>query len=143
MKAIFSINHIFPLFPFPYILQPHQPHPLFLPFPPHQPQKTNQNITKGVKQVKQTDLNARFLFLAPPSLEILEKRLRGRATENEEGLRRRLDQARREMEFSQTPGAHDRIVVNDDLETAYRELRDFVFDGVGEKREGETDVGLS
>ncbi len=93
--------------------------------------------------MKKTDLNARFLFLAPPSLEILEKRLRGRATEDEDGLQRRLDQARREMEFSRTPGAHDRIVVNDDLETAYRELRDFTFNGDGEKREGEHEVGGS
>lgn len=85
--------------------------------------------SKGVKQVKHTDLNARFLFLAPPSLEILEKRLRGRATENEDGLRRRLEQARREMEFAQTPGVHDAIVVNDDLDTAYRELCGFVFNG--------------
>ncbi|KAI9756355.1 MAG: guanylate kinase [Lichina confinis] len=82
---------------------------------------------EGVKQVKHTDLDARFLFLAPPSLETLEKRLRGRATEDEEGLAKRLDQARREMDYAQTPGVHDTIVVNDDLDTAYKELRDFVF----------------
>jgi guanylate kinase len=39
-----------------------------------------------VKQVKRTDLNARFVFLAPPSLEELEKRLRGRGTETEDSL---------------------------------------------------------
>ncbi|KAJ5602157.1 hypothetical protein N7510_011691 [Penicillium lagena] len=83
---------------------------------------------EGVKQVKRTDLNARFLFLAPPSLEELEKRLRGRGTESEDSLRQRLAQARNELEYAQQPGAHDKIVVNDDLETAYTDLRDWVVD---------------
>lgn len=84
---------------------------------------------QGVKQVKLTDLNARFMFLSPPSLEELEKRLRGRGTETEESLSKRLTQAKNEMEFSTQPGAHDKIVVNDDLEKAYVELRDWVVDG--------------
>jgi guanylate kinase len=82
-----------------------------------------------VKQVKKTDLNARFLFLAPPSVEELEKRLRGRGTETEESLRKRLTQAKNELEYAQQPGAHDKVVVNDDLETAYKELRDYIVDG--------------
>ncbi|KAL5334072.1 P-loop containing nucleoside triphosphate hydrolase protein [Aspergillus crustosus] len=84
---------------------------------------------EGVKQVKKTDLNARFLFLAPPSVEELEKRLRGRGTETEESLQKRLTQAKNELSFAQQPEAHDKIVVNDDLETAYKELRDFIVDG--------------
>ncbi|KAJ5799145.1 uncharacterized protein N7518_001213 [Penicillium psychrosexuale] len=84
---------------------------------------------EGVKQVKLTDLNARFLFLAPPSLEVLEQRLRGRGTETEESLQKRLTQAQNELEYAKLPEAHDRIVVNDDLEKAYVELRDWVVDG--------------
>ncbi|KAI9370943.1 guanylate kinase [Aspergillus egyptiacus] len=84
---------------------------------------------EGVKQVKKTDLNARFLFLAPPSVEELERRLRGRGTETEESLQKRLTQARNELEFAKQPGAHDKIVVNDDLEKAYTELRDYIVDG--------------
>ncbi|KAL2011826.1 hypothetical protein VTN00DRAFT_4544 [Thermoascus crustaceus] len=84
---------------------------------------------EGVKQVKRTDLNARFLFLAPPSLEELERRLRGRGTESEESLKKRLAQAKNELEYSQQPGAHDKIVVNDDLEKAYTEMRDWIVDG--------------
>ncbi|KAJ5297988.1 hypothetical protein PENANT_c012G06344 [Penicillium antarcticum] len=84
---------------------------------------------EGVKQVKKTDLNARFLFLAPPSLEELEKRLRGRGTETEDSLQKRLAQAHNELEYSKQEGAHDKIVVNDDLEKAYVELRDWVVDG--------------
>ncbi|KAF7714714.1 Guanylate kinase [Penicillium ucsense] len=84
---------------------------------------------EGVKQVKNSDLNARFLFLAPPSMEELERRLRSRGTETEDSLRQRLDQAVNELEFAKQPGAHDKIVVNDDLEKAYTELRDWVVDG--------------
>jgi len=79
--------------------------------------------------VKRTDLNARFLFLAPPSLEELERRLRGRGTESEESLKKRLAQAKIELEYSKQPGAHDKIVVNDDLDKAYREMRDWIVDG--------------
>lgn len=81
-----------------------------------------------MKQVKKTDLNARFLFLAPPSLEELEKRLCGRKTETDESLGKRLEQAKNELEFSKLPGSHDKVVVNDDLERAYAELRDWVVD---------------
>mgnify|MGYP000973331561 CR=1 FL=1 len=79
--------------------------------------------------MKRTDLNARFLFLAPPSLEELERRLRGRGTESEESLKKRLAQAKIELEYSKQPGAHDKIVVNDDLDKAYREMRDWIVDG--------------
>ncbi|KAE8321034.1 P-loop containing nucleoside triphosphate hydrolase protein [Aspergillus sergii] len=83
---------------------------------------------EGVKQVKRTDLNARFMFLAPPSVEELELRLRGRGTESEESLSKRLAQAKNELEYAKEPGAHDKIVVNDDLEKAYTELRDWIVD---------------
>ncbi|KAE8136146.1 P-loop containing nucleoside triphosphate hydrolase protein [Aspergillus pseudotamarii] len=83
---------------------------------------------EGVKQVKRTDLNARFMFLAPPSVEELERRLRGRDTESEESLSKRLAQAKNELEYAKEPGAHDKLVVNDDLEKAYAELRDWIVD---------------
>ena len=60
-------------------------------------------------------------------MEVLEKRLRGRGTEKEESIQKRLAQARNELEYSETPGVHDLIIVNDDLENAYTELEEFVF----------------
>lgn len=74
-------------------------------------------------------MNARFLFLAPPSLEELERRLRGRQTETEDSISKRLAQAKNELEFAKEPGVHDKIVVNDDVEKAYASLRDWVVDG--------------
>ncbi|KAI4289571.1 MAG: hypothetical protein L6R35_001167, partial [Caloplaca aegaea] len=84
---------------------------------------------EGVKQVKKTDLNARFLFLSPPSIEVLEQRLGGRGTEDRVSLRKRLEQAEKEMAFSKEDGVHDRVVVNDELEKAYKEVEKWVIDG--------------
>ena len=82
---------------------------------------------QGVKAVKLTDLNGRFLFISPPSVESLRKRLTGRGTETEESLNKRLAAATAEMEYAES-GAHDKIIVNDDLEKAYAELKEFIFD---------------
>lgn len=82
---------------------------------------------EGVKQIKSSGIPARYVFVAPPSEEELERRLRGRGTESAESVQRRLDQAKLELEYSKTPGVHDKVIVNDDLETAYKELEDFVY----------------
>ena len=54
---------------------------------------------QGAELVKKSDLNARFVFVAPPSYDELEKRLRGRGTETEEKLQVRLKNARGEMGY--------------------------------------------
>jgi len=63
---------------------------------------------------------ANYVFIAPPSLEVLERRLAARGTESPESLALRLKNARVELEAA---GEFDFIVVNDDLERAYEELR--------------------
>jgi len=85
--------------------------------------------SQGVKQVKKTDLQARFLFLSPPSIPVLEQRLRGRGTETDESLQKRLEQAEREIEFSREEGVHDMVIVNNDLDTAYREVEAWIVNG--------------
>ncbi|KAK3196634.1 guanylate kinase [Lecanicillium sp. MT-2017a] len=82
---------------------------------------------EGVKQIKQSSISARYIFIAPPSTEALETRLRGRGTETEASVQKRLDQAKNELEYSKIPGVHDIIIVNDDLETAYKELESYVY----------------
>lgn len=81
---------------------------------------------EGVKQVKNSHLNAIFVFINPPSIEELEKRLRGRNTETEESLQKRLNTARKELEYGLKPGNFDVIVHNHSFKEAYHELRDFV-----------------
>lgn len=81
---------------------------------------------EGVKQVKKaSDLAGRFLFVAPPDMATLESRLRSRGTESEDQIQKRLAQAKVEMEASTTPGLHDKIIVNDDLDSAYTQLKQF------------------
>jgi len=82
---------------------------------------------QGVKQIKQSSISARFVFIAPPSTGELERRLRGRGTEAEASVQKRLAQAEKELEYSRTPGVHDVIIVNDDLDKAYQELEEFVY----------------
>lgn len=60
-------------------------------------------------------------------MEILESRLRGRGTEKEDSIQKRLLQAKNELEYSKTEGVHDIIIVNDDLEKAYTEMEEFIF----------------
>ncbi len=55
------------------------------------------------------------IFIQPPSLEELERRLRGRGTETEEKIKIRLGKAEEEMEQGKS---FDELIVNDDLETA-------------------------
>jgi len=80
---------------------------------------------QGVKQIKNTNLNPLYVFIHPPSVDDLEKRLRGRGTETEESLQRRLAAAKAEMEFG-TPDNFDKVVVNDDVDKVEGELVDFL-----------------
>ncbi|KAF5653155.1 guanylate kinase [Fusarium sp. NRRL 25303] len=81
---------------------------------------------EGVKKMKASDLVARYVFLSPPSLETLEARLWERGTEDEASISQRLAQAKLELEFAETE-VHDIIIVSGDLDEAYRQLEDFVF----------------
>ncbi|XP_067001664.2 guanylate kinase isoform X2 [Anabrus simplex] len=81
---------------------------------------------QGVEQVKKTDLNPLYIFVKPPSLNALESRLRGRGTETEESLERRLNTAKEELEYGEKPGNFDFILVNDNLEKSYEQLRTFI-----------------
>lgn len=62
------------------------------------------------------------IFIMPPSLEDLERRLRERRTNSEDDIRRRLDRASAEM---QRIHEYDHVIVNDDVETATRKLIEF------------------
>lgn len=74
---------------------------------------------QGALNVRHVYPDAVLVFIEPPSMEVLEQRLRGRGTEDEASLELRLSNARREMEFAPR---YDARVVNDDAEVASREL---------------------
>ena len=75
------------------------------------------------------DLNARYVFIKPPSLDVLRERLVGRNTETSESLQARLKAAEEELAYADQEGSHDIIIVNDDLETAYEKFKNFMVGG--------------
>nr|XP_010344143.1 guanylate kinase isoform X1 [Saimiri boliviensis boliviensis] len=83
---------------------------------------------QGVRNIKATDLRPIYISIQPPSLHVLEERLRQRNTETEESLEKRLAAARADMESSPTPGKEpglfDVVIINDSLEQAYKELKE-------------------
>lgn len=74
---------------------------------------------QGAFQVLDKLPQAKLVFIAPPSIEELERRLRGRGTETEEVIAQRLANAKGEMDASKD---YDFVIVNDDLERATKEL---------------------
>ncbi len=74
---------------------------------------------QGCRQVKEKMPEAVTVFLVPPSLEELERRLRGRGTDSEEKILKRLETARVEM---QSAPEYDHVVVNDLVDRAAGEI---------------------
>ena len=65
-------------------------------------------------------------LVAPPSFEDLEKRLRGRGTETEDKIEIRLKNARGELAYLDKKDFWDAIIVNDDLDKAYKSLKEIL-----------------
>lgn len=74
---------------------------------------------EGARQVRRSFPEAQQLFVAPPSLEELERRIRGRASDSEEAIARRLERARVELAAA---AEFDAVVLNADLDQALAEL---------------------
>ena len=77
--------------------------------------------TKGALNVKKLMPEATLIFIAPPSLEELEARLRGRHTETEEAIQKRLASIKSEIENSKH---YDYVVVNDTVENAVKRIEE-------------------
>lgn len=79
--------------------------------------------TQGAGQIKEKCREAVFIFIMPPSLEILEERLRNRKSDNEDEIKKRMRRARDEI---RDYTMYDYIIVNRDFERALTELRSIV-----------------
>jgi guanylate kinase len=75
--------------------------------------------TKGARAVRDSEPSAVTIFIAPPSFDELERRLRDRATESSGEIEERLELAREQM---QEADDFDYVVLNDDVERAVTEL---------------------
>ncbi|MBQ9518687.1 MAG: guanylate kinase [Firmicutes bacterium] len=78
---------------------------------------------QGALQVKQNYPEATLIFLLPPSMDELESRLRGRATDSEETIVKRLARAKEEMEYKDK---YDYQVVNLEVEQAVQEIEKII-----------------
>ncbi|XP_050228971.1 guanylate kinase 2-like [Mercurialis annua] len=78
---------------------------------------------QGARSVKASSLEAIFIFICPPSMDELEKRLRARGTEVEEQILKRLRNAKAEIEQGQSSGIFEHILYNDNLDKCYENLK--------------------
>lgn len=90
--------------------------------------KTGKNIileieVQGALQVMKTTKDAVGIFIVPTSWEVLEKRLRGRGTETNDVIEKRLQTAREELSQIEN---YDYIVVNDDLDECVDDIKQIV-----------------
>lgn len=87
------------------------------------------DVKGGVNLKRYFGENALSVLILPPSMEVLEKRLRGRGTDSEEAIRERLGKARQEIDFAKD--RFDREIVNDRLDETFREAEEIVDEFLG------------
>ena len=78
---------------------------------------------QGAQQVRRLMPEAVSVFIAPPSIEALEQRLRNRGQDSEEIIQRRMRDARSEMSHY---GEYDYLIINDDFNNTLEELRSII-----------------
>jgi guanylate kinase len=79
--------------------------------------------TQGALNVKENFPEAVLIFILPPSLEELERRLRNRGTDDEETIKKRLRIAREEIKKALL---YDYLIINDNLEVAFEKLKSII-----------------
>jgi guanylate kinase len=79
--------------------------------------------TNGAQQVMELEPDCVSVFILPPSMEELERRIRGRKTDSEEVIQERLARAKGEIEIS---GKYKYAIVNDIIERCADELKDII-----------------
>jgi guanylate kinase len=77
---------------------------------------------QGVRNVKKSTLECKYVFIAPPSMDALEARLRGRGTEKEDDIKTRLENALAELDYGMGEGNFDIVLKNDDLDKTFENL---------------------
>lgn len=74
---------------------------------------------QGARQVRERYPEVTSVFIVPPSVEVLEQRLRGRGQDDDATIARRMQGARKELDHQRE---YDHIVINDDFNAALAEL---------------------
>ncbi|PWW72441.1 guanylate kinase [Tuber magnatum] len=80
----------------------------------------------GVKQIESSPyVQSKRVLIRPPDHETLRRRLQKRGTETPEAVETRLARALSELEFAERSGIYDRVIINHDVDLAYRELDEY------------------
>lgn len=79
--------------------------------------------TSGAAQVRSKFKDAVYIFILPPSLKVLEERLRGRMTESDEEIKKRINRAKEEIADYRN---YDYVITNNELKKALRELESII-----------------
>ena len=91
---------------------------------------------EGVENIKKS-MDCLFLFIAPPSMEILEGRLKERNTETEEEIQIRLRIAKMDLKFlNEHPDYFHKVIVNESLKDTCDEVIEWVFKSEEERKKG-------
>ncbi len=86
---------------------------------------------EGARQIRKNSPDSFHIFLAPPSFEELENRIRGRETDSDEAIQKRLFRAREELNAKDE---FDAVIINDDLQDACYQVEELM--GFTTKKEG-------
>ncbi|ADE30328.1 guanylate kinase [Rickettsia prowazekii] len=78
---------------------------------------------QGVRSIKKNTNNVITIFILPPSIEILEQRLRNRATDNEETIKLRMQSAQNEISHA---NEYDYVVINDDFSQTLKKIHEII-----------------
>ena len=97
---------------------------------------------QGALQVKEAFPETRTIFIIPPSYDDLSSRLSKRAQDSQEEIKKRLKEAKKEVEIGKK---FDQIIVNDNFSLALEDLKKFIFteEGLTEERGGVVDKSLN
>jgi len=79
---------------------------------------------QGALNLMNKKIEALYIFISPPSIEILKERLLKRNTDTLETIERRIKNAENEMKYKDY---YNHIVINDEIDRAFKELEDIIF----------------
>ncbi|KAI5928358.1 THO complex subunit 1 transcription elongation factor-domain-containing protein [Camillea tinctor] len=82
---------------------------------------------QGTQAAKESGYSARFVFISPPNIEDLEARLKKSEDLAEETIQNILNTAQEDIEHSKSDQFYDIVITNDNLEEAYKELEQFIY----------------
>lgn len=97
---------------------------------------------RGIKRLKTSQFNPIYIFIKPPSLEVLRKRIEGRNSETEEAIQLRMNRVEEELEYADVPGNFHKIIVNENLQTSYREFKNFILEELEDQLESGVNITI-